>query len=299
MTAWAGLVSIGSLTSTTDCVHVFTLRRHCNSSIVRVNGYIAPMLIKTYSRLVFRTLAFFSVTAVMTVVANCCRSVAGQQRSKQAWLRLYGAWARMVLWIFSVKVSKDETTPIDEEQVKLVFSNHSSPLDIAVLVDRFGGRFVAQIEMQTWPVIGFAAKSAGAVFVDRGDPRSGFLAIAAIREILRFDRDTVVVFPESVASQGDEVLNFHRGGFLAARNLDVLMVPVGLAYQDGTEWEDETFLQHLRRVAVRPDLAIGMCVGQAYKMQEAPDLEAEKARGKVKELILNARKLLNGSQVER
>ncbi|HEV8321443.1 MAG TPA: lysophospholipid acyltransferase family protein [Myxococcota bacterium] len=179
-------------------------------------------------------------------------------------------WARGVNAIFGVEVRPRweggeagrgaAAAPPPAGRARLVVANHRSPVDITVLLALFGGHVLSRADLAHWPVLGYAARSAGTIFVDRDSGASGAAALRAIRACLRTGA-TVIVFPEGATHAGDEVRPFRPGAFAALRRLDAEVVPVGLAYEPGTEFIEDGFMDHLARVASRPRLRVGVAVG--------------------------------------
>jgi len=143
----------------------------------------------------------------------------------------------------------------------LVVANHRSPLDILVCAHLVGGVVLSHHGVATIPVIGDAARATDTIFVDRADGKSGARAIREMRSRLREGRN-VIVFPEGTTFRGDAVQPFKRGAFSAARGLDVRTLPIGLAYEPGCEFVDETFHQHVARVSARRRTPIWVSVGE-------------------------------------
>lgn len=194
----------------------------------------------------------------------------------QAWMR---NWARGLLGVFSVDARYVNQAPPLNSGARLVVSNHRSPLDITLMLAAFGGAVLSRADLKDWPILGNAAKSADTIFVDRQDPRSGMMAIREIRRRLERGR-TVIAFPEGGTFAGDEVQPFREGVFAAMRGLTVEIVTVGLAYDPGTEFVNETFMNHLKRVAARPITRVGVCFGEPRiatesRIELVPKLHAE------------------------
>ena len=112
------------------------------------------------------------------------------------------------------------------EGPRLIVANHRTALDIGVLMERAGGHFLSRGDLAEWPVIGPLARHGGTIFVERGDKRSGAMAIRAIRRTLA-DGKTVIVYPEGSTFRGDEVRPFLAGAFAAARSTKAELLPVG------------------------------------------------------------------------
>jgi 1-acyl-sn-glycerol-3-phosphate acyltransferase len=203
----------------------------------------------------------------------------------QRWMQ---AWAHSLLWLFGVQHSWYGETTTATNRARLVVSNHRSPLDILLLLQRFGGVMLSRGDLANWPILGPAARRAQTIFVDRADALSGMLAVRALRDRLE-KQNTVIVFPEGTTLAGDEVRPFQQGAFAAARGLDVEIIPVGIAYPPGSEFLDESFGQHMARMARRPRTEVACVVGRARMMTNSRKGLAEQLRADVQELVHKAR----------
>ena len=121
-------------------------------------------------------------------------------------------------------------------------------------------------------------------FVDRNDERSGAQAIRQMRRHLE-ERRNVIVFPEGTTFDGDEVRTFKRGSFAAARRLDhVRVLPIGVAYEPGSEFVGETFTNHLVRMCARPRTPIWAVLGEPRPVPVTA-ADEESLRGHVQGLV--------------
>ena len=210
-------------------------------------------MILTRVRQAARAAGFVGFTGVMIplYVSRDRTARLGQTSDRDAlrdrWVK---RWADGLLALFSIRVEPLEPVPPPNGRGRLVVSNHRSAIDIGVLLRTFGGRMVSKADLSGWPVIGAAARSVGTVFVARGDAKSGAAAIREIRDLLRAGQ-TVIIFPEGTTFEGDEVRPFQAGSFLSATNTGAEIVPVGLAYEEGSQaaFVGETFPAHLARMA--------------------------------------------------
>ena len=112
----------------------------------------------------------------------------------------------------------------------LYVCNHASYLDVFILGGLIPGFFVAKAEVAGWPVLGFLARIARTVFVERKSSRS-----AEQRDELgrRLEMgDSLILFPEGTSNDGNRVLPFKSALFsIADRNNGRLLVqPVSIAY---------------------------------------------------------------------
>lgn len=202
------------------------------------------------------------------------------------------AWCKRLLSMFGMRVLLEPGPPTPASGARLVVANHRSPADIIVLLTLFGGQFLGQAAIARWPIIGTAARKAGTVWVDRERGSSGAAAIRAIRRRLE-DGATMLVFPEGTTFAGDEVRTFRAGALRAVLGLDVEIVPVGLAYDEGVEWVDGTFLDHMIKIARRRQTRVAVKVGEPMLVGRdmrtatlARDLQA-----RVQQLVREAREL--------
>jgi lyso-ornithine lipid O-acyltransferase len=174
------------------------------------------------------------------------------------------------------------------ECARLVIANHRSPFDIGVLLSLFGGHALSRADLASWPVLGLAARKAGTIFVDRDSGASRATALRAIRRQLSAGA-SILVFPEGATFEGDQVQPFQAGAFAALRGLEVQLVPVGLAYDPGAEFVEESFVQHVVRVAGRRSTRCVVNIGQPRLASGRPQELAAALRDEVQGLVDGAR----------
>ena len=211
--------------------------------------------------------------------------------------RWVGAWCTMLLRLFGVRVLMHGSPPPPGRGC-LIVANHRSTADILVLLKTFGGHMVSRADLAQWPLVGVAARAAGTVFVDRSDVVSGANAVRAIRALLA-DRANVIVFPEGTTYAGDEVRPFHAGAFVAAARTGGTVVPVGLAYANGSDaaFVNESFPAHLARVAAARPSDVAMYVGDPIAVGDkarASQLR-DRVHAEVQRLVHEARRMVDGN----
>lgn len=206
-----------------------------------------------------------------------------------------GGWSRSLLRLFDVEmiVHGDPGVPgVGRGRGRVVAANHRSIIDIAVMLSEFGGAVLSRSDIEKWPIIGYGARSAGTIFVDRSSKQSGAKAIAAMVE--RLDaRDTICIFPEGTTFVDDEVRPFKVGAFVAAMRAKTPVIPVGLAYplDSGAAYGGETFLSHLGRLAASRSTRVYVEIGPELLPAEGEEVEAfsERCRAEVARLVAAAR----------
>ena len=242
-------------------------------------------------RRVVRAGGFAGITAGMLPPYLLRHALAGSKRDevRDRWLR---RWSQALLDLFAVHVNTYGRV-VTPGRGRLVVANHRSTIDIAILLSTFGGRMVSRADVARWPIVGAAARAVGTVFVDRKSATSGANTIRSIRDTLRAG-DTICLFPEGTTFEGDEVRPFHAGAFVAAARSGAEIVPVGIAYESGSEaaFVGESFMAHLSRMAGGEPTRVAACIGEPFTVEgaRAPQLR-EQAHAQVQRLVNEARRL--------
>jgi len=232
---------------------------------------------------------FALLTVVQLGVVEAHQRVVAPSRRDEVFQWHMRAWVRTLLRMFGVRpIVHPPTAPVRTARARLVVANHRSPIDIAVLLGVFGGQVLSRADLARWPILGVAARKAGTIFVDRDASGSGARAIRTIQRRLK-EGATVIVFPEGTTFRGDEVRPFRQGAFIGLQHIDVDVVCVGLAYDSGTEFVDETFLGHLQRIARRRRTRVAVRIGEPMRPAVRASELADQLRVEVQRLTDLAR----------
>lgn len=136
----------------------------------------------------------------------------------------------------------------------LVVSNHLSHIDILIYGAIVPCFFVSKAEVAAWPYFGWAARTGGALFLDRRRRASANMVAQAMSERLRL-AVPVMLFPEGTSTDGGEVLRFHPRLFEPAIVAQAPVTAAAIRYvnKGGAERElcwfgDMPFVPHLWRV---------------------------------------------------
>lgn len=212
--------------------------------------------------------------------------------ARDFWTR---SWSRTLLALFDVRPhlhGDPGVRGVGRGQGRIVAANHRSIIDIAVLLADFGGAMISREDIARWPIIGYGARSAGTIFVDRSSKQSGAKTIAAMVERLQA-HDTICIFPEGTTFEDDEVRPLRLGAFVAAHRAQVPVVPVGLAYplDSGAAYGGETFLEHLGRLAASRRTGVYIEIGDPMTTAPEETVEhfAERCRAEIQRLVSLAR----------
>ncbi len=114
---------------------------------------------------------------------------------------------------FNVKVIYKNEIPVDENS--LVVGNHVGFIDIVCLQALRGCVFITSLEMKNTPILGQICDLAGCTYVNRKSRKSIHDELKGITEVLK-EGSRVVLYAESVASNGEQVLPFKKTLLMAA-----------------------------------------------------------------------------------
>ena len=225
-----------------------------------------------------RLVALIVVVCAAAVGAGLVRLRRSDRSRRRAGRRILRRTARAILAVLGVRFDPLVALP---RECALVVANHISWLDIvALLASDAGGRLrlVAKVEVGTWPVIGRLARLAGAIFIDRGRPRTLPDTLTHVRDALS-SGDVVVVFAEGTTCCGTHRAPYRPAMFQAALDAGARVVPLSIGYTTGDGETttapaflgDETLATSIARVVGEPALHIGMRVGPTLYPQRGAD----------------------------
>lgn len=159
----------------------------------------------------------------------------------------------------------------------LFVCNHVSWSDIPVLGGMVPLRFLSKAEVGNWPVIGWLAKQAGTLFIQRGSGKAG-QARHEIADTLR-QGQSVLVFPEGTTTAGATVLPFHSRLLHAAADAGMDIQPVSIGYLRNGHPDhlapfigDDEFHHHLARMLRQPAVEVGVIAHPVVTLREGREL---------------------------
>lgn len=169
------------------------------------------------------------------------------------------ALSRVMLFIFGfywIHVSSNsfnqENKPQPEETGRpgVIISNHVSYLDILYHMSSSFPSFVAKRSVAKLPLVGLISKCLGCIYVQRESKASDFKGVSAvvterIREAHQNESaPLMMLFPEGTTTNGDFLLPFKTGGFLA--KAPVLPVILKYPYQRfSPAWDSISGVRHV------------------------------------------------------
>ncbi|CAK8568589.1 unnamed protein product [Lathyrus sativus] len=169
------------------------------------------------------------------------------------------ALSRVMLFVFGFYWIPDSTTSINQEDKPqtektkrpgVIISNHVSYLDILYHMSSSFPSFVAKRSVAKLPFVGLISKCLGCIYVQRESKSSDFKGVSAvvterIREAHQNESaPLMMLFPEGTTTNGDFLLPFKTGGFLA--KAPVLPVILKYHYQRfSPAWDSISGVRHV------------------------------------------------------
>jgi 1-acyl-sn-glycerol-3-phosphate acyltransferase len=136
-------------------------------------------------------------------------------------------WARILLWLSSVKTEVVGRENILRGRSQIFMANHQSGFDILIVLAHIDTYFawIAKKELFSIPVFGDAMRKGGYIPIDRKNFVRAMRSISDAAQIIR-DGKSVMTFPEGTRSMDNQIHPFKKGVFHLALKAGVPIVPV-------------------------------------------------------------------------
>ncbi|WP_022666133.1 lysophospholipid acyltransferase family protein [Desulfospira joergensenii] len=136
-------------------------------------------------------------------------------------------WARLNAWAAPMLVKVHGREHIDPNQSYVVIANHQSAFDIFVLYGflNIDFKWVMKQELRSVPGIGIGCEKVGHIFIDRSDHESSIKTLEAAKKKI-VNGTSIIFFPEGTRSMDGRILEFKKGAFKMALDLDLPILPV-------------------------------------------------------------------------
>lgn len=165
------------------------------------------------------------VATILTALLTILGSAMGFGRSWGYYLPRI--WARIFCFLTLVKVTVRGRENISKGQSYVFVANHQGAYDIFSIYGYLNHQFrwMMKQELRKIPLVGYACKVSGQIFVDN---RSS----AAVKETMDAAKNqlshgmSVVVFPEGSRTFTGKVDRFRRGAYVLAVEFDLPVVPI-------------------------------------------------------------------------
>lgn len=212
----------------------------------------------SWLRLGVRLTAFIAFLAATTLLAACLRIeelATGKAVDRTPWAKFCFRWACRCL---GLEVNQHG---LPSDRTVLFVSNHISWSDIPIIGSLAPIRFLSKAEVGRWPLIGWLAREAGTLFIQRGGGQARRVRDQITENLTA--GENVLVYPEGTTSAGLTVLPFHGLLLKAAPESNTPVQPVTIAYRRAGRPDhlspfigDDEFHNHLLRILKQPSAKV-------------------------------------------
>jgi 1-acyl-sn-glycerol-3-phosphate acyltransferase len=184
-------------------------------------------------------------------------------------------WAHLILKTCGIRVEIEGMAHLVGAGPCVLVSNHQSFFDIFAICAYIPGepRFVAKLELEKIPVIGFAMRRSGHIFIDRA--RGG----QAIRNAIKSARErySIVVFAEGTRFSDNRVHPFNDGAAWLAIAARLRCVPMAIS-------GSARFFPRGARI-VRPGQVMRIAIGEPIDTSEMRSADRQTLTSRLEETV--------------
>jgi 1-acyl-sn-glycerol-3-phosphate acyltransferase len=138
-------------------------------------------------------------------------------------------WCRGLLRALNIQLKISGQVPSSHCHGTMLVANHISWVDIHAINSVIPVRFVAKMEIKSWPIFGYLVKKSGTIFIDRTSRRDASRVVDIISLALKQD-DNICFFPEGTTTEGLSVWPFKSSILQAALNAQATVIPLTIRY---------------------------------------------------------------------
>ncbi len=136
-------------------------------------------------------------------------------------------WARFLSFVTPMRVTVIGRENATKGQSYVVVSNHQSAYDALLLVGwlKFDVKWVMKNELRKFPVFGWAAEKGGQILIDRSNPEVAYESLENAKGKVA-GGVSIMVLAEGTRSRTGHLVEFKKGAFWLAKQLDLPILPV-------------------------------------------------------------------------
>lgn len=199
-----------------------------------------------------------------------------------------GKWGAGLMKILNVQMKVEGDIP----QIPVLFvPNHRSYIDAGMISSLFHNSFVIKLEVSKWPLMGWATRNSGHIFVQRESVESRLETRNKVKERI-IGGNSVAVFVEGTTFEGPGCLTFKPGMFYIAAIENIPIVPIAIEYKIQSDaWVgDDTFMRHFIESFTKIRTEVRVRIGPVLRHQD-PEVLRNMAQSWVHKNCLEMRKI--------
>ncbi len=220
-------------------------------------------------RILYQYLIALPILLVLTILCAIITIVCVPWKNSHWLNRIQAFWARAFCYLFFVPVSVKGLENIREGQSYVFVANHQSFFDIFTIYGWLPVIFkwLMKKEIARIPLVGFACKAAGHIFVDRGHAQAAAESLRAV-ECQLTNGVSTVIFPEGTRTHDGQIGRFKRGAFYMAWELHLPIIPIRL---DGCYQVMNRYAKYVTPAPITMTILPEVDIHQYETMDEAMD----------------------------
>jgi 1-acyl-sn-glycerol-3-phosphate acyltransferase len=149
--------------------------------------------------------------------------------SKKVRLNITNWWCASLLRCFNIQVKTFGKLPDANTNKTMFIGNHISWTDIHAINSIIPVRFIAKIEIRSWPIFGYLVSKSGTLFINRSIRKDASRIVDMTTHSL-LDLDNVCFFPEGTTTEGTHMLPFKSSITQSAIDAEAYIWPLTIYY---------------------------------------------------------------------
>ncbi len=136
-------------------------------------------------------------------------------------------WSRLTCWLSLCKIKTRGHENLDPKQSYVFVANHQGAFDIFLTYGFLNSNIIwmQKQSLRNLPLVGYASKMAGHVFVNNSTPTSRALTLKEAMSKIK-DGVSIVIFPEGARTHTGKMGRFKMGAFYIAHERKLPIVPI-------------------------------------------------------------------------
>lgn len=202
-------------------------------------------------RFLYRQIGFLLLLAIGTPIVLLVGWVQTSDDGIRWGPKIVSWMASTLLKLVDVHITVDRPELLRNHE-GFIFSNHTSYMDVVVMMAFNPVRYVGKNEIRRMFFIGRLAWAIGCVFVKREKKASRSAARSTLATLGNY-KPAVVLYPEGKTAPIGKLMPFRKGAFEIAQAAGVSYLPVSLLYSHPTlvDWRSVSFWQALWNIFSR------------------------------------------------
>jgi lyso-ornithine lipid O-acyltransferase len=160
---------------------------------------------------------------------------------------------------------------IPNSDIQHVFvSNHRSYIDSVVILKNIQAKIVSKKSVKYWPIIGWAAGFAGAIWINRKNSKSKLKGKVQIIEDVK-KGNSVLLFPEGTTHKFKRTIRLKKGIFVECANHNVSIAPISIEYLDNDDcWVgNDTFIEHFLECFSKKEIKLAIYFHESIQSNDS------------------------------